>query len=404
MNAPSDMPSNQDENREQTGDPAIPHLDSVSQDDERIEEDDDEGDCSLSEGALEKLAEEASYYITGCAYGEPYDEGEVVWIHPSSTINDVLDLIDVPEECKESVAALITCPTCRDHHELYEEVAVKGDGEIRYESLIREWHDKHADRLDEFYEYLSKYPYLGAAHPLGAEIHQSFKKFPVTTIDDKTWFRARRIKSGKPLSVEDFTPPDPDQVAISEGRYNHHGQSVFYLAKDKEGAATECVEEGETRAWVQRFKIVHTENVLDLSLEENWADEDLPVLALGLMDSGALRKVVPRTSGWKPEYFIPRYIADCAREGGFNGILFKSVRHWRDNLVLFKYDQQNVVPEGQPEIVEIDERNRTDWMNRPEPVLPDSPFNFDDLGLGVAPSAAAPVAPPSVEKEQNQGE
>jgi hypothetical protein len=70
--------------------------------------------------------------------------------------------------------------------------------------------------------------------------------------------------------------------------------------------------------------------------------------------------------------------------------------------VLFKYDQQNVVPEGQPEIVEIDERNRADWMYGSEPVLPDSPFNFDDLGLGVASSAPAPAVPPSVEKEQNQ--
>ena len=358
--------------------------------DEREEEDGEgAGKCALSGEDLEGYAEAARYYITGCAYDEPYDEGEVVWIHASSTIADILERVDVPYECLEQVAALLRCPTCGDCHDLYEDVRIKSDGEIRYEVLIEEWETKHSHRLDNFYEYLSKFPYLGAAHEVGSEIHASMGKFPVSTIADQIWFRARRIKSGKSLTSSDFPPPDPSQVVISEGRYNHHGQSAFYLANDKEGAAIECVDEGETLAWVQQFRLTHVENILDLTLEENWADDDWSVLVVGLLHSGALEHPVKRTVGWKPEYFIPRYIADCAREAGFSGILFKSTRHWADNLVLFSFDESVATAQGDPEIVQIKISSHTDVSDN----------LFHDLDLGPIPMPNQNGGPSSEREE-----
>jgi RES domain len=332
-----------------------------------------------TEGEFDEYARAVEGYLSKCANGQPYDEGEPVWINEHTTLNDVMELADVPEDCREEVAKRVSCPVGDGPHSLWEEVGIKSDGELRYEALMDEWYVSRADQLDDFYEFLQKHPYLGAAHRLGKEIRDSISGFPATNIEDELFYRARRITSGRDYRRDDFLPPDANKVSIGEGRYNHHGQSVIYLADDKEGAAIECVAEGESRAWVQAFRIREMDKILNLSDEEEWADEDMPLLAFGLMHSGAVRKVVDRTDGWKPEYFIPRYVADCAREAGFNGILFKSVRHWRTNLVLFNYDAGKISPEGEPEIIKVEEWKRSDWMYRDREGVVDIPLHLPGI-------------------------
>jgi hypothetical protein len=267
---------------------------------------------------------------------------------------------DVPEECREEVAELVCCPYCGDHHDLWDEVGIKSQGELRYEALMDEWFAKYANRLDEFHQFLTKYPYLGAAHDFGKELRDGLAKFPSRALKDQVFYRARRITSGRPYTLIDFMPPDPAKHSVGEGRYNHAGQSVMYMAEDKDGAAIECVADAEDRAWVHAFRIQQVDKILDLGDEEAWANEDMPALACGLMHAGAVRQFSDRTNSWKPEYFVPRFIADCARENGFNGIRFKSVRHWQSNLVLFTYDAANVIGEGSPEIIQIADWKRSD--------------------------------------------
>jgi hypothetical protein len=331
--------------------------------------DDDDG----SEHTDEELQEYANWVesrLSKCAVDQPYDDGEPVWMNGHTTLDDVMDTVGVPQECKEQVAEMVHCPSCRDSHDLWEEVGVKSDGELRYENLMVEWYEKHEFRLDDFYAHLERYPYLGVGHALGQEIRDTIAKFPVTTLTDAQWYRARRVKDGKSMTAGDFNPPDPSKVPIPEGRFNHHGQSVLYFADARKCAALECVEKDESLAWVQKFRIREIGNVLDLSLEENWADDNLPALALGLMHSGAVRRFVERTSSWKPEYFVPRFVADCAREKGFNGILFKSVRHFGNNLVLFSPDPANVAAEGDPELTEMEDRKSSSkFLNAAVPPL-----------------------------------
>ena len=334
------------------------------QPDLKTNEEDEQEDLEEKEYSGEELrgfARDVEGYLSKCNAVQPYEEGAPVWINAHTWFDDVMEMAEVPEVCRKEVASLVQCPSCAGPHDLWEEVGVKSEGELRYEALMDEWYEKHAHRLDDFYSFLEKYPFLGAAHEVGREIQDSIAQFPVTEISDSIWYRARRLENGRELNCVDFKPPDPKVVLIGEGRYNHHGQSALYLADDKDGAAIECVQEGETRAWVQAFKIQKLGGILDLSDEEQWAEEELPVLAIGLMHSGLIRQVVQRSAGWKPEYFIPRYIADCAREKNLKGILFKSVRHLRNNLVLFALDEQEIVAEGEPEIIKIAEWKRDDW-------------------------------------------
>jgi hypothetical protein len=318
---------------------------------------DESEDTEISEGYtqedLEKFARSVEALLSKCANGQPWDEGEPVWLNDHTELNYVMDDADVPEDCREEVADLVSCPCCGNSFELWEDVGRKSEGELHYESLMAEWYENHEHRLDAFYEFLTTYPYLGTAHDFGKEIRKVISEFPSTTVSNDLFYRARRIESGREYSLEDFVPPDPAKCFVGEGRYNHAGQVVMYLSADKIGAAVECIRDGENRAWIHGFRISQIEKILDLTADEDWADENIQLLAFGLIHSGAVRRFADRSNSWKPEYFVPRFIADCAREKGFNGILFKSVRHWNSNLVLFNYDPATVLPEGDPEIVQI---------------------------------------------------
>ena len=327
-------------------------------------------DQRYSEDELEEFARTVEEYLSKCANEQPYDEGAPIWLNQHTTLYDVMERADVPEECREEVAQLVQCPSCSGPHELWEQVGVKSDGELRYEDLMDKWYASHSDKLDAFDAFLEKFPYLGATHDFGKEIRAGIAQFPLKTIDDAVFYRARRITNGRDYTHEDFLPPDPAKHPVGEGRYSHAGQSVMYLADDKDGAAIECLNEDESRAWVQAFRVKAVEKILDLSDEEEWADEDTTMLACGLTHSGAVRRLADRANSWKPEYFVPRFIADCARERGFNGIRFKSVRHWRTNLVLFSYDPAKVIPEGEPEIIRVENWKRSDWMYKEPADLP----------------------------------
>src|SRR3989442_1251243 len=82
---------------------------------------------------------------------------------------------------------------------------------------------------------------------------------PTTEIIADIWYRARPVADGRELVPLDVYPPAPNKFVIGEGRFNHHGQSLFYLARDEYGAATEVMRAEETRAWVQKFRIKRVE-------------------------------------------------------------------------------------------------------------------------------------------------
>ena len=61
-----------------------------------------------------------------------------------------------------------------------------------------------------------------------------------------------------------------------------------------------------------------------------------------------LRQDVDRAASWKPEYFIPVYVADAAKRAGFKAIRFTSTRAYSEpNLVVFD-NNAPVKPDGDP--------------------------------------------------------
>jgi hypothetical protein len=83
------------------------------------------------------------------------------------------------------------------------------------------------------------------------------------------------------------------------------------------------------------------------------------VIAVGLIHSGKLRHPVLTSANWKPEYFVPRFIADCARLREFSGIQFRSPKHYEENLVVFNPGVRFVERIGEAELFELKDKHQS---------------------------------------------
>lgn len=306
---------------------------------------------------IRSYIEQAQGKLRSCYECQPRDEdGDTIWtvgIHSNLKELIAYDL-EAPEEYWEIIGTYLDCPMCGLTLDLDSEVGVQSLTEDKIDRMWFQFQTEYGPKFSNFFDFLEKYPYLGLEHELGSEIRKAVKSLPQYEVENRVGYRARSVDSVVKTSA-DMYPPDPRLIKISEGRFNHFGQRVFYLANSENGAAKEALDKpGEV--WLQKFQIIRATKILDLTfapLEEAASSDLLPVgendlLAVGLLYGRELSTVVERDKGWKPEYFVPRYIADCARLEGFKGIKYKSSRFHLENLVLFAWDDTFIKPQGRP--------------------------------------------------------
>jgi hypothetical protein len=212
------------------------------------------------------------------------------------------------------------------------------------------------EALEEFAAHLARFPYLGLSHPVGRRIVAAVHHAPRTQLAAADWHRARLPNGPERHGPEALGPPP---ATWSEGRFNHFGQTVFYLASTEQGACAETLPPGARRAiiWVQRFRVRRFDGLLDLA----GATEEGALRRRGIgaeLLTAGLNAVAERLrpdpgSPWKPEYFVPRFVADVARAAGFRGILYCSTRFEGYNAVLFAWTRREVVPVGEPRILDV---------------------------------------------------
>jgi len=304
---------------------------------------------------VHKYREEVQEQVGYCVTCQPYDGGDYVWVLGDEIeIDNLLQDLEVPEHLWQEVLDGVYCGNCGNSVELGDVVGTKTAEERAWEALHKRWAKELRPEFDEFQAHLERWPYLGVNHALGKKIAHSIPNFSRTEIRNQDWFRARLPDKGRLFTAEDITPPDPELMAIPEGRYNHFGQQVFYLAANEDAAMLETLQGEGGVAWVQKFLVSKADNILDL--QPDWFSSpplDSDLLGYGLIFGGHLEREVERLRGWKPEYFVPRFVADCARFAGFDGIKFSGVRSWASNLVLFKWESETVVPKDAPRILQI---------------------------------------------------
>lgn len=292
--------------------------------------------------------------IAYCYNCQPYEAGEPIWVLGERCwLEELFDEYEVPESIRDEVANSLECDGCGTQMQRFDDIGLRTETEKEFARKLKEWRERYEDQFNEFTAFLESCPYLGVKHPLGLTIVESMEKFPATRISHELWYRARRITGGKRATKDDMRAPDPTKVEIPEGRYNHFGQSYWYLADTEIAAARETLEEGETMVWIQCVHIQEVDDILDVRVLWGGQDIEGPVIVVGLIFSRALEKPVERNRGWKPEYFLPRFIADSAKLAGFKGIAFNSDRHYDSNLVLFEPHAVQCEFVGEPYVFEV---------------------------------------------------
>ncbi len=133
-----------------------------------------------------------------------------------------------------------------------------------------------------------------------------------------------------PSNLETFGPPP--SAYVGEGRFNHAGSPMLYLASTPQVAAAEIGQPGEP-CLIGEIKVKAPLIILDLvDIDEDENNSDI----MRALSSSALL-AAPRTGeGWlKRQYIFSRFVADCAKSAGYDAIRYGSTKTIDgDNYVL----------------------------------------------------------------------
>jgi hypothetical protein len=96
---------------------------------------------------------------------------------------------------------------------------------------------------------------------------------------------------------------------------------------------------------IQCFEICDLGRVLDVT----GMVEHSSLLYSALVHEGTLRREVVHSSSWKPEYLVPRFVADVVRAKGFEAILYRTSKLYHAdglNLVVFEPKLKRIAEVG----------------------------------------------------------
>ena len=299
---------------------------------------------------IEKARQYLLDEIVACFNCRPWVEDEIVWHNPHTDLDDLLIDFDLTDDEWEILLEDLKCPNCEQPLETRcDQVEVKSEFDHKVEEILKKIeNEKILDKLFEFNKFLSMYPYLGLNSPskTGKQIFNLVKNGKVHFIESEEWYRARKLNNESRIFLsEEMGAPDPNKVYVKEGRYNHTGQSFLYLSNFEKTAFLEIQEGSENICAIQKFRINNLNKLLDLRSNYDNIDPEVDLIYWAIIYNGFIGNSPSKTSSWKPEYFVPRFIADVARYFEYNGIIYTSAVSEGENLVLFKYTKDELFPE-----------------------------------------------------------
>lgn len=289
-----------------------------------------------------------------CSNDQPYDSGEVVWIFGDQIeLTELLYDCNIPEKNWDNVIAHLVCPGCGySNFEGGENVGLQTKYEKDIETYTKQTVKKYGKRIKDFLHYLERCPMLGFQHSFGRKIYKEIELDNIkTTAVEGVFYRARPVKSSEILTSKKMAKAPSGKP--TEGRFNHSGQSHLYLANDMKTALKEvAITEDPLLAWCQIFSIDEPiSKILDLSFD--WTDLSLSTsaLLLSLKMENAIDKTGCNKEFWRPDYFLTRYIMDCALALGYNGIKYNSTKDVAGyNIVIFRPENHLIKPIGEPTV------------------------------------------------------
>lgn len=314
-----------------------------------MEYEDYKSELSSVEERFRKKVQKEIWY---CSYDQPYDSGEAVWIFGEKIeLTELFYELEVPEEYWENITEHLVCPGCgHSCFELAENVGVQTQYDKEIEKHTKKAQKKFGKKIKEFEEHLEHNPMLGFQHSFGKKIYKEIKEgnLPIQIINGE-FYRARPVQTSEVLTSSKMGSAPKGKP--TEGRFNHSGQSHLYLANEKETALQEVSKtDNPMLVWCQKFEITKdVKQILDLSFD--WSDLSLSTstLLLSLKMNDALDRSINNSEFWRPDYFLTRYIMDCAKSLGYSGIKYNSTRSYSDyNLVLFYPQSIDIKSIGKP--------------------------------------------------------
>lgn len=188
--------------------------------------------------------------------------------------------------------------------------------------------------LDELAQRASETPFLLLEYPFCTKVRDaiadiSAKSSPSTSND--FLFRGRSLAPTSSPSIGDFEFPPAEFV--KEGRYNHAGDPVLYLASSEEVCKAEM--RNATNLHIAKFRFPVPLKILDLMSPHETDDEHSDILSFIVFST--LLSAKSQDKGFsRPEYVFSRFIKDCAKSLGFDAIRYPSTRVGtaRFNLVI----------------------------------------------------------------------
>ena len=296
---------------------------------------------------IEKARQYLLDEIVACFNCRPWVEDEIVWHNPHTDLDDLLIDLDLTDDEWEIILEDLKCPNCEQPLETRcDQVEIKSEYDHGVEEILSKIeNDKIVRKLYEFNKFISEYPYLGLSSPskIGKQLFNLIKNGKSHTIDSDIWYRARKLNNeSRVFSPNEMWAPDPNKVYIKEGRYNHTGQSFLYLSNFEKTAFSEIKDSSENICAIQKFQIQNLENILDLRSNYDNIDPEIDLIYWAIIYNGFVGERPSNESSWKPEYFVPRFIADTARFFRYNGIIYTSAVSEGENLVLFNFPKENV--------------------------------------------------------------
>lgn len=184
--------------------------------------------------------------------------------------------------------------------------------------------ENYDEILGELARRASETPFLLLDYPFCAQVRKAIAEIYAKSAAHASsdfLFRGRSLKAGTSPGISDFDFPPSEFV--KEGRYNHSGDPVLYLASSEEVCKAEM--RNATNLHIARFRFPARMKVLDFMAPHEDAGEHADILSFIVFS--ALLSAKSQDKGFsRPEYVFSRFIKDCAKSVGFDAIRYPSTR------------------------------------------------------------------------------
>lgn len=302
----------------------------------------------------ERLREKIQDDIHFCLNCQARDSGEWIWVMGDEyELEDLFYDYEVKEESKDRIVKHLFCPNCGTELSRGDRIGLEDKYDKEIKKHLKEAEAKYGKHIEQLSKGIKQFPTLALNFPLAKNILKEIKnnELPVCSVQGD-FYRARKIMNSKVFELKDFLAPPLGKS--EEGRFNHAGQSHFYISEEKSTAIAECIptENEPSLVWLQEFKLDKIEKILDLSYKWHDLGPSTSTLLVALHQTSVLQQTKSNKEKWRPDYYLTRFIMDCAKKCGFSGIKYSSVKSTMDyNVVLFSCNKDWIINYEKPEVI-----------------------------------------------------